>query len=156
MVGAPVSADIRSGHARNAAGAADTVRAVLAVGAVGVNIEGVLYDAGGEPLQPIDEQAERITAAREAADAIGGPLNVMAGPGAPSVADPASLGVARVGVGSGIAQAAHALSAASRGSCWTRGRTPRAGGLAHGELNALPGGQQASRISSARSWSRSS
>ncbi|MFF1304845.1 isocitrate lyase/phosphoenolpyruvate mutase family protein [Streptomyces sp. NPDC058307] len=181
-VGVPVSADIESGYARDAAGVGDTVRAVLAAGAVGVNIEDALYEAGGEPLRPVDEQAERIAAAREAADTEGvrlfvnsridtflrgaggvdltleraaaflaagadgifvpgavdpgtvkllvegtdAPLNVMAGPGAPSVAELASLGVARVSVGSGIAQAAHAL----------------ADGLDYGELNALVGGRR--------------
>lgn len=38
------------------------------------------------------------------------PLNVMAGPGAPSVAELAELGVRRVSVGMAIAQAAHALT----------------------------------------------
>jgi len=38
------------------------------------------------------------------------PLNVMAGPGAPPVATLAGLGVARVSVGSGIAQAAYAVA----------------------------------------------
>lgn len=41
------------------------------------------------------------------------PLNVMAGPGAPSVAELGRLGVARVSLGSGVAQAAYA--AARRG-----------------------------------------
>ncbi|MFF7639366.1 isocitrate lyase/phosphoenolpyruvate mutase family protein [Streptomyces canus] len=51
---------------RDAASAADTVRAVLAVGAVGVNIEDAPYEDEGEPLRPVDEQAERITAAGQA------------------------------------------------------------------------------------------
>jgi len=42
-------------------------------------------------------------------DGVDGPLNVLAGPGAPPVAELAALGVARVSAGSGIAQAAHAL-----------------------------------------------
>ncbi|WP_405975136.1 isocitrate lyase/phosphoenolpyruvate mutase family protein [Streptomyces sp. NBC_00988] len=76
-VAVPVSADIESGFAKDAAGVADTVRAVLAAGAVGVNIEDALY--GGEGvLRPVAEQAERIAAAREAADAEGVPLFVNA------------------------------------------------------------------------------
>ncbi|MBK3573577.1 isocitrate lyase/phosphoenolpyruvate mutase family protein [Streptomyces sp. MBT65] len=76
-VAVPVSADIESGFAPDAEGVADTVRAVLAAGAVGVNIEDALY--GGEGvLRPVAEQAERITAAREAADAEGVPLFVNA------------------------------------------------------------------------------
>ncbi|WP_405846230.1 isocitrate lyase/phosphoenolpyruvate mutase family protein [Streptomyces sp. NBC_01518] len=76
-VAVPVSADIESGFAKDPAGVADTVRAVLAAGAVGVNIEDALY--GGEGvLRPVAEQAERIAAAREAADAEGVPLFVNA------------------------------------------------------------------------------
>ena len=85
-VAVPVSADIESGFAKDPAGVADTVRAVLAAGAVGVNIEDALYGAevddaayGGEGvLRPVAEQAERIAAAREAADAEGVPLFVNA------------------------------------------------------------------------------
>lgn len=76
-VAVPVSADIESGFAEDPAGVADTVRAVLAAGAVGVNIEDALY--GGEGvLRSVAEQAERIAAAREAADAEGVPLFVNA------------------------------------------------------------------------------
>jgi 2-methylisocitrate lyase-like PEP mutase family enzyme len=161
----PVSADIESGYAPDAEGVGDTVRAVLGAGAVGVNIEDALHTEGAGSLRPVGEQAERIAAARAAADATGvplfvnarvdtflrgaggvaetleraaaflaagadgvfvpgavdpvtvkalvegieGPLNVLVGPGAPSVAALAALGVARVSAGSSIAQAAHAL-----------------------------------------------
>jgi 2-methylisocitrate lyase-like PEP mutase family enzyme len=76
-VAVPVSADIESGFAKDPEGVADTVRAVLAAGAVGVNIEDALY--GGEGvLRPVAEQAERIAAARAAADAEGVPLFINA------------------------------------------------------------------------------
>ncbi len=78
VVGVPVSADIESGYAKDPAGIADTVRAVLAAGAVGVNIEDALYEGGGDPLRPVAEQAERIAAVREAAAAEGVPLFVNA------------------------------------------------------------------------------
>ncbi|GHB15126.1 2-methylisocitrate lyase [Streptomyces viridiviolaceus] len=193
-VGVPVSADIEGGYAADPAGVADTVRAVLAVGAVGVNIEDARYDDGGLPLRPVAEQAERLAAAREAADAEGvplfvnaridtflrgaggvdltleraaayraagadgifvpgavdpgtvkelvagvdGPLNVMAGPGAPPVAELAALGVARVSVGSGIAQAAHALVRRAARELLEEGTyASLTGGLDYGELNAL-------------------
>jgi len=77
-VDVPVSADIESGYAQDAAGVADTIRAVIAAGAVGVNIEDALYEAGAGPLRPVTEQAERIAAAREAADSAGVPLFVNA------------------------------------------------------------------------------
>ncbi|MET8223685.1 isocitrate lyase/PEP mutase family protein [Streptomyces sp. NPDC004082] len=73
----PVTADIESGYADDAEGVKDTVRAVLAAGAVGVNIEDALHDGEGR-LRPVDEQAGRIAAARAAADEAGVPLFVNA------------------------------------------------------------------------------
>jgi 2-methylisocitrate lyase-like PEP mutase family enzyme len=195
-VGVPVSADIESGYAPEAQGVGDTVRAVLAAGAVGVNIEDALHTEGSGPLRPVDEQAERVAAARAAADAAGvplfvnaridtflrgaggveetleraaaflaagadgvfvpgtvdpvtvkalvegieGPLNILVGPGAPSVDELAALGVARISAGSSIAVAAYALvRRAARellgtGTC----RTPT-GELDYAGLNALMG-----------------
>ncbi|WP_405859751.1 isocitrate lyase/phosphoenolpyruvate mutase family protein [Streptomyces sp. NBC_00090] len=65
-VDVPVTADIERGYAADAAGVAETVRGVLAAGAVGVNLE--------DSLRPVDEQAGRIAAARRAADEAGVPL----------------------------------------------------------------------------------
>lgn len=199
VVGVPVSADIESGYGKGPEGVADTVRAVLAAGAVGVNIEDALYEDGGEPLRAVGEQAERLAAAREAADAEGvplfvnaridtflraaggvdatleraaaflaagadgifvpgavdpetvrllvdgvdGPLNVLAGPGAPPVTELAALGVARVSTGSALAQAAHALVRRAARELLDTGTY---GGLAesldYGELNSLFGARQ--------------
>ncbi|MEU9341611.1 isocitrate lyase/phosphoenolpyruvate mutase family protein [Streptomyces sp. NPDC048278] len=192
----PVTADIETGYAPDAAGVGDTVRAVIAAGAIGVNIEDALYGSGEGPLRAVAEQAERIAAAREAADAAGvplfvnaridtflsgagavaetlerasaflaagadgifvpgavdpdtvkalvagidGPLNVMAGPGAPPVADLAALGVARVSTGSAIAQAAHAaVRRAARELLETGTYESLTGGLDYGDLNDLLG-----------------
>jgi 2-methylisocitrate lyase-like PEP mutase family enzyme len=77
-VGVPVTADIESGYAEDPEGVATTVRAVLAAGAVGVNIEDALYAEGAGPLRSVAEQAERLAAAREAADAEGVPLFINA------------------------------------------------------------------------------
>lgn len=167
-VDVPVSADVEGGFADSADGVGETVRGVLAAGAVGINIEDADH-TGGSPLRPIAEQAERISAARHSADAEGiplfvnaridtylrsvgdpatrlqstldrgrayveagasgifvpgvvdsetvaalvdgidVPLNIMAGPGAPAVAELARLGVARISLGSAIAQAAYTL-----------------------------------------------
>ncbi|MGW6054610.1 isocitrate lyase/PEP mutase family protein [Streptomyces sp. NPDC055189] len=212
-VGVPVTADIESGYGSDPAGVARTVRDVLAAGAVGVNIEDALYggdalregdalyEAGDAPLRSVAGQAERIAAARAAADAadvplfinarvdtylrgvgeradragltleraaaflaagadgifvpgavdpatvktlvegIEGPLNVMAGPGAPSVAEFAGLGVARISVGAGIAQAAHAIAREAARELLAEGTyTSLAGGLDYGELNTLLAG----------------
>ncbi|MFJ8079573.1 isocitrate lyase/phosphoenolpyruvate mutase family protein [Streptomyces sp. NPDC096205] len=190
----PVTADIESGYAADAAGVGDTVRAVIAAGAVGVNIEDALYEPGAGPLRPVAEQAERIAAAREAADAEGvplfvnaridtflrgaggvdltleraaafvaagadgifvpgavdpgtvklladgidAPLNVMAGPGAPSVAELAALGVARVSVGAGLALTVHALTRRAARELLADGTYEAlTDGADYGELNAL-------------------
>jgi 2-methylisocitrate lyase-like PEP mutase family enzyme len=168
--GLPVTADIEAGFGATAAQVGDTVALVLAIGAVGVNIEDARRDAEpGAELRPIAEQAERLAAARAAADAAGvelyinaridvflrsvgpatgrvadvlgrarayleagasgifvpgttdpaviaelaagidAPLNILAGPGAPSVTELGKLGVARVSIGAGIAEAAYGV-----------------------------------------------
>ncbi|WP_189325507.1 isocitrate lyase/PEP mutase family protein [Streptomyces flaveus] len=196
VVRVPVTADIESGYARGSVGIGDTIRAVIAAGVVGVNIEDALYGSGEGPLRPVAEQAERLAAAREAADAAGvslfvnaridtflrgaggvdltleraaaflaagadgifvpgvvdpvtvkalaegidAPLNVMAGPGAPPVAELAALGVARVSIGSGISQAVHAVVRRAARELLSAGTYESlAGGLDYGELNALLG-----------------
>ncbi|MFE2302165.1 isocitrate lyase/phosphoenolpyruvate mutase family protein [Streptomyces sp. NPDC059445] len=196
VVRVPVSADIESGYASGAEGVGDTVRAVLAAGAVGVNIEDALYEEGAGPLRPVAEQAERIAAVRAAADAAGvplfvnaridtflrgaggveetleraaaflaagadgvfvpgtvdpaivkalvegidGPLNILVGPGAPSVDELAALGVARISAGSSIAAAAHALvRRAARELLGTGTCESLTGGFDYAGLNALMG-----------------
>jgi 2-methylisocitrate lyase-like PEP mutase family enzyme len=185
----PVTADIESGYGATAADVGDTVRAVADAGAAGINLEDGAYPG----VRPVEEQAERIAAAREAAplfvnaridtylfgvgdpagrvadtvarakafaDAgadgvfvpgvvdpeiiaslasqIPVPLNVMAAPGAPPVAELARLGVARVSAGSGIAQAAYALAVRCAKEMLTAGTyDAQATDLGYGELNAL-------------------
>lgn len=196
-VDVPVTADIESGFGADPSGVAETIRGVLAAGAVGVNIEDALYRAP-TPLRPVDDQAARITAARHAADnagiplfvnaridtylrqvgepddrvditierakaylaagangvfvpgvvdqetistlvtGISAPVNILAGPGAPSVADLGKLGVARVSVGSAIAEAAYGVvRRATEELLSTGGYTELAGALDYGEVNAL-------------------
>ncbi|WP_333764125.1 isocitrate lyase/PEP mutase family protein [Streptomyces sp. IBSBF 2390] len=189
----PVSADIEGGYAEDPAGVAGTVRAVLAAGAVGVNIEDARYGGGGA-LRPVAEQAARIAAVRAAADRAGvplfvnaridtflrgaggvdhtleraaaflaagadgifipgavdpetvkalvagvdGPVNVLLLPGAPTVAELAALGVARISAGSGLAEAAHALVRRAARELLEEGTHGfLAGGHPYGELNAL-------------------
>jgi 2-methylisocitrate lyase-like PEP mutase family enzyme len=160
----PVTADMEAGYGPTPEAAAETARAVIAAGAVGMNLEDAPPDGNGalfeEPLQ-----AERVRAAREAAaeagvplvinartdvflnrigapetrlghavrrlntyreagadclfapgviDAevigvlvreVGGPLNVLAGPGCPPVAELEALGVRRLSLGSGAMRA---------------------------------------------------
>ncbi|MFP3986761.1 isocitrate lyase/phosphoenolpyruvate mutase family protein [Streptomyces sp. E11-3] len=76
-VDVPVTADIESGYGAGPDEVAETVRAVLAAGAVGVNIEDALHE-GDTPLRAVPDQAERIAAARAAADAVGVPLFINA------------------------------------------------------------------------------
>ncbi|WP_415953519.1 isocitrate lyase/PEP mutase family protein [Streptomyces sp. KLOTTS4A1] len=70
----PVTADIERGYGERPEDVAVTVRAVLGAGAVGINIE----DSVGSGLRPAEEMAERIAAARAAADEAGVPLFINA------------------------------------------------------------------------------
>ncbi len=90
-VDVPVTADIESGYAADAAGVGDTIRAVLAAGAVGINLEDGMY-AGDAPLRDKAEQVERIAAARQAADDAQIPLfiNARTDPYLRGVGDPAA------------------------------------------------------------------
>jgi 2-methylisocitrate lyase-like PEP mutase family enzyme len=67
-VRAPVTADIEGGYADDAEGVAVTIRMVIGAGAVGVNLEDGTAEGS---LLPVEEAAERVAAARQAADATG-------------------------------------------------------------------------------------
>lgn len=74
----PVTADVEGGYgAGSAEDVAETVRAVIAAGAVGVNLEDS-PGPNGEVLLAPEAHAERLRAAREAADAAGGDLVINA------------------------------------------------------------------------------
>ncbi|PWI45997.1 isocitrate lyase/phosphoenolpyruvate mutase family protein [Streptomyces sp. ICBB 8177] len=178
-VDVPVSADLVAGYGADPAGVARTVERALAAGVVGVNLED--SGTGPQPLRPAAEQAERIAAARAAADDAGVPLYVnarvdtylravgpaaerldatleraaayvaagadgvfvpgtcdpdtvaalakgvdaplalLAGPGAPPVAELARAGAARISVGGGIAAAAYALASRAASELLTSG-----------------------------------
>lgn len=189
-VSVPVTADIEGGFGADAAAVGETVTGVLAAGAVGVNIE----DGDRAPA----EHAERLAAARAAAEAAGvplyvnarvdtylrgigspegrldetlaraaaylgagasgifvpgvtdpavlaelakgidAPLNVLAGPAAPPVAALGSLGVARVSLGSWVAEAAYALVRRATEELLADGTYGSlAQALPYGEVNAL-------------------
>ena len=165
-VAVPVTADVEAGY--DSIG--ETVRAVVAAGAVGMNLEDVtgddestLVDIGrqvekikalreaassagvplvlnartdiylmgiGDPATRFERSVERMQAYRRAgADCVfvpgvrdretivrlareaGGPLNILAGPGAPPAADLERMGVARLSVGSGPMRATLGLVA---------------------------------------------
>ncbi|WP_250001947.1 isocitrate lyase/phosphoenolpyruvate mutase family protein [Actinoplanes sp. M2I2] len=182
-VSVPVSADIESGG-RTPDDVAATVRAVVAAGAAGVNLE--------DGHRSVEEQCARLAAAREAAgpglfinarlDAylrgrgdvaevvsraeaflaagadgifvpgvvdpaivgqlatkIPAPLNVLAGAAsAPGVAELASLGVARVSLGSVVAEAAYAVVRRAAEEALTTGTYAAvADALDYGWLNDL-------------------
>jgi 2-methylisocitrate lyase-like PEP mutase family enzyme len=190
-VGVPVTADVESGFGTDPDGVGETIRGVVAAGAVGVNLEDGL-DGG---VRPVAEQAERLAAAREAAQTglyinaridtylravgdpasrlqdtldraaaylragadgifvpgvtdletvaslvggVGAPLNVLAGPGSPTVAEFGAVGVARVSLGSSIAEAAYDLVRRSAREAFTSGTYESvASACDYGELNAL-------------------
>jgi 2-methylisocitrate lyase-like PEP mutase family enzyme len=96
--------------------------AYLAAGATGIFVPGV-----ADP--------DAIAAL---AKAIPAPLNVLAGPGTPPVDDLAALGVARVSLGSWVAEAAYALTRRAALEAYTTGTyTALAGSYDFDELNAL-------------------
>ena len=161
VVRVPVSADMEAGYGAGPSDVAETVRQLLAAGAVGMNLEDAWLEGGEVELAEIPSQQERIRAARETAQRAGiplvlnartdvywrglgdpagrfeaavarmnayldagadcafvpgvrdakliaelaqgvrGPLNVLGGPGVPSVTELQALGVARVSLGSG-------------------------------------------------------
>jgi 2-methylisocitrate lyase-like PEP mutase family enzyme len=68
----PVSVDLENGYGHAPEDAARAITAVAEAGAVGGSIE----DWDGEAIYPIDQAAERIAAAREAADATGLPFTL--------------------------------------------------------------------------------
>lgn len=77
VVQVPVTADTEAGYGQAPADVADTIRGVIAAGAVGVNLE----DGTGDPtrpLYPLEAQAERLAAAREAANRANIPLVINA------------------------------------------------------------------------------
>ncbi|KZC15649.1 carboxyvinyl-carboxyphosphonate phosphorylmutase [Rhodanobacter sp. FW510-R12] len=76
VVDLPVTADIETGYGETPAQVAATVRAVIAAGAVGVNIEDGAPGHGA--LRPPAVAAARVRAAREAADAAGVPIVINA------------------------------------------------------------------------------
>lgn len=189
-VSVPVTVDVESGYADDADGVARTVDAVLEAGAVGINIEdGRLHpdaladrigaarraaDRAGVPLfvnartdvhlaglvdpeRLLAETLERarryrgagadgvfvpgvrdVETIRALVESIDGPVNVMAGPGSPTVAELARLGVARISLGSAVAQAAYAVVRQATAELRTTGTYDSlAGGVDYADLNAL-------------------
>lgn len=68
---APVTADIEAGYGPTADDVAKTIRGVIEAGAVGVNLEDNCGGGPAKPLYSIEEQTERISAAREEAQQAG-------------------------------------------------------------------------------------
>ncbi|GAB4048144.1 isocitrate lyase/PEP mutase family protein [Catellatospora paridis] len=69
---------------------------------------------------------------------VGAPLNILAGPGSPTVAELAALGVARVSLGSSVAEAAYAVMRRATEELLAKGTYDAlAGAVSYGELNKL-------------------
>ncbi|MFF5227310.1 isocitrate lyase/phosphoenolpyruvate mutase family protein [Dactylosporangium sp. NPDC000521] len=192
-VDVPVTADIESGFGASPDEVAETLRGVVAAGAVGVNLEDTVR--GARPaLREVADQVARVGAARAAApdvyinarvdtylrgagdlegtlertlerarayldagasgifvpgvvdaDTIGklaaaipAPLNILVEPGAPTVAELGELGVARVSLGSWVAEAAYAVARRAAEEAFTAGTyTSLDGALDYSELNRL-------------------
>lgn len=76
-VSIPVTADIEAGYASTANGVAETIKRVIATGAVGVNLEDT-PGVNGADIQTLEIQIERINAARHAAHELNFPLLINA------------------------------------------------------------------------------
>ena len=75
---------------------------------------------------------------RALADTVALPLNIMSGPGGPTVAELAAAGVRRISVGTAIAQAAYAVADRAAAEVLGAGTYESlADALAYGDLNAL-------------------
>lgn len=197
-VAVPVTADIEGGYGNcSPDDVGETVRALIAIGAAGMNLEDS-PGRNGEALLPAEMHADRIRAAHEAAISAGGdlvinartdvylfqvgapetrfdaavqranlyraagadclfvpgvidaetivalvrgidgPLNIMAMAGAPSTSELGKLGVARVSVGPGIAQAALAATRRATHELLEHGTYGRpADSLSFGEANSM-------------------
>jgi 2-methylisocitrate lyase-like PEP mutase family enzyme len=73
----PVTIDFERGYSATADGVGDNIARLLETGAVGVNLEDSL-GTDPERLRPLDEQLERIAAARAAGTGAGVPLVINA------------------------------------------------------------------------------
>jgi 2-methylisocitrate lyase-like PEP mutase family enzyme len=96
-------------------------RAYLAAGASGIFVPGVIDAA------TIAELVRAIPA----------PINILAMPGAPAVRDLGALGVARVSLGSWVAEAAYALAQRAARDLITGGTYPTVESMDYGQLNDL-------------------
>jgi 2-methylisocitrate lyase-like PEP mutase family enzyme len=194
----PLTADIEGGYGSSSSSdVAETVRAVIGAGAVGINLEDS-PGSDGRVLLVAEKQAERIQAARAAAQATGidlvinartdvylmqavppearfdetvrrgklylaagadclfvpgvidgerigalvkaieAPLNIMAGPGAPTMQQLGQLGVARVSVGPASAQAALGITLRAARELLDRGTYGELGdSMPFGEVNGM-------------------
>jgi 2-methylisocitrate lyase-like PEP mutase family enzyme len=103
----------------------ETVRraqAYIAAGADGIFVPGVVDTATVAAL----------------VSAVGAPVNVLAGPGDPSVAEFAKVGVARISLGSSVAAAAYAVARRAAAELLASGTYGAAAdGVSYGEMNAL-------------------
>ena len=118
-VAVPVSADLQSGYGDTPAGVADSLSQLMAVGAVGANLEDARPDQAGLFSQA--DACARIAAARQAADASGVPFVLTARCDAflQNVADPLAEAIARDLGGLDAFKQAFTQAALSRfGSGW--------------------------------------
>jgi 2-methylisocitrate lyase-like PEP mutase family enzyme len=160
----PVTADVEAGYGLRPEDAANTVFAVVEAGAVGINLEDGTGDAAdvylaavGSSATRYDETIRRLAAYRDAgaqcvfAPGIGDvptiqrlvtelhcPLNILAGPGSPSIPELTKLGVARVSLGSSAMRATLGLLTRIASELQTTGTyAALAGAPSHGEINKL-------------------
>jgi 2-methylisocitrate lyase-like PEP mutase family enzyme len=119
FINARVDTFLRGG---DVADALTRARAYVAAGADGVFVPGT-----ADP-----------TVIAELVGGVDAPLNILAGPGSPTVAELAELGVARVSLGSSVAEAAYAVMRRATEELLAKGTYDTlAGAVSYGELNRL-------------------
>jgi 2-methylisocitrate lyase-like PEP mutase family enzyme len=72
----PLTVDSEAGYGRAPGAVAETVALLIAAGAIGMNLEDQVIGESG--LYPVADQAQRIKAARQAADKVGPPFFINA------------------------------------------------------------------------------
>ncbi len=102
----PVTADMEAGYGITPKDMAETAKAILAAGAVGLNLEDVTGDTEASHVD-IALQAEKIL--EKLVKAVAAPLNILVTPGCPSIPELEKFGVRRVSIGSGVMRSALGL-----------------------------------------------
>jgi len=136
----PVTADVEAGYGPKPEDAAQTAREVIEAGAVGMNLQRlVAYRDAGADCVFLPGLIDAETIGRVVKD-LQCPVNILTGPGAPSIPELERLGVARVTVGSAAMRATLGLVKRIAEELKSSGTYANLeGGMAYADLNKMLG-----------------